>query len=62
MARGPCTFKAQDMTRALVAAKKAGIEIARIKIKKDGTIEMDTKAEPEQATDLDNWMAKHHAD
>jgi hypothetical protein len=61
MARGPCTFKQQDITRALIAAKKAGIEVRRIKIDKDGTIEIDTgKAEPEKINDLDKWMAKHH--
>ena len=37
MARGPCTFKQQDVTRALKAAA-AGIGVQRFEIDKDGTI------------------------
>lgn len=63
MARTPATFKQTDLVRALIAARKAGIEVARIKIGKDGSIEIDTgKAEPEKLDDFDRWMAKHHAD
>jgi hypothetical protein len=32
MARGPSTFKQQDVTRAIRAAQAAGIEIQRIEI------------------------------
>lgn len=38
MARGPCTFKQQDVTRALRATVAAGIEVQRIEIDKDGKI------------------------
>lgn len=38
MARGACTFKQQDVTRALRATVAAGIEVQRIEIDKDGKI------------------------
>jgi len=38
MARGPCTFRQQDVTRALRATLAAGIEVQRIEIDKDGKI------------------------
>lgn len=38
MARGACTFKQQDVTRALKATVAAGIEVQRIEIGKDGKI------------------------
>lgn len=38
MARGPCTFKQQDVTRALRAAVAAGIDVQRIEIDRDGKI------------------------
>jgi hypothetical protein len=42
MARGAATFKLSDLTRALKAAKAAGIDPRRITITKDGTIQIDT--------------------
>lgn len=42
MARGPCTFKQLDVTRALRATVNAGIEIKRIDIDKAGKITMFT--------------------
>ncbi len=38
MTRRPCTFKQQDVTRALKATKAAGIDVQRIEIDKDGKI------------------------
>jgi hypothetical protein len=38
MARGPCTFRQQDVTRALRATVAAGIEVQRIEIDKYGKI------------------------
>ena len=38
MARGSCTFKQQDVTRALRAAVAAGIKVQQIEIGKDGRI------------------------
>jgi hypothetical protein len=38
MARAPANFRQADVTRALRAAKAAGVDIARIEIAKDGRI------------------------
>jgi hypothetical protein len=38
MARGPSTFKQQDLTRALRAAIAAGIMVQRVEIDKSGKI------------------------
>ncbi len=38
MARGRCTFKQKDATRAARAAIAAGLEVQRIEIEKDGKI------------------------
>ena len=38
MARGPWTFRQQDVTRALRGTVAAGIEVQRIEIHKDGKI------------------------
>ncbi len=36
--RGACTFKQQDVTRALRGAKAAGMDVTQIEIGKDGKI------------------------
>jgi hypothetical protein len=38
MGRGPCTFKGRDVSRAVKAVQKAGIDVARVEIDKDGKI------------------------
>jgi hypothetical protein len=38
MPRGPCAFKQSDLTRALRGATRAGIEVDRCEIAKDGRI------------------------
>lgn len=38
MARGRCTFRQQDATRAARAAIAAGLQVQRIEIDKDGKI------------------------
>jgi hypothetical protein len=38
MGHGPCTFREADLTRALKAAKKAGVDVARCEIDKTGKI------------------------
>jgi hypothetical protein len=42
MARGPATFKQGDVTKAVKAVVAAGILVFRVKIGKDGSIEIDT--------------------
>lgn len=62
MARGPCTFKQQDVTRALRAAVAAGIEVQRYEIDKDGKIVVVTgkaTSATEPATDFDKWKLKN---
>jgi hypothetical protein len=64
MARAPSTFRRQDVTRAIRAAKAAGVEIQRIEIARDGRIVIITAAEAERqiSTPLDAWIAKHGSD
>jgi hypothetical protein len=40
MARGPCTFRQQDVTRAVKAMTAAGVDVVRVEIDKDGKIVM----------------------
>jgi hypothetical protein len=40
MGRGPCKFLQSDVTRALKAAKRAGANVARVEIARDGTIKI----------------------
>jgi len=49
MARGPQTFRQRDVAAAIKAARQAGIEIARVKIEKDGTITVVSGAAPAAA-------------
>lgn len=38
MGHGSCTFKEVDLIRALKAAKKAGVDVARAEVARDGRI------------------------
>jgi len=38
MGHGPCTFKEADLTRALRAAQKAGLDVERAELARDGKI------------------------
>jgi hypothetical protein len=38
MSRGPCTFKATDVTKAVKAVTAAGVEVSRVEIDKSGRI------------------------
>jgi hypothetical protein len=64
MARGPLTFRQQDLVRALKGAKAAGIEVARVEIDKAGKIIMVTgKASTDLPPDSENpWDEVHHED
>jgi hypothetical protein len=48
MGRGPCTFKKQDVTRAVEALIAAGIEVQKVEIDRDGKITA-TIAMPQEA-------------
>jgi hypothetical protein len=55
MARGDCTFKQRDLTAALKAAAKSGAAIARVEVRRDGTIVV-IMGEPSPATVPDSDM------
>jgi hypothetical protein len=38
MGHGPCTFKEVDLIRALRAAMKAGVDVVRAEVARDGKI------------------------
>jgi hypothetical protein len=38
MSKGSATFKKADVTRAIDAARKSGLDIGRVEVTKDGTI------------------------
>ena len=61
MARAPSAFRQGDVTRALRAAKAAGVDIGRIEIHPNGRIIIvtETEAERQVCPPLDAWMAKH---
>jgi hypothetical protein len=44
MARGPCTFRQADVTRALKAARAAGFEHVRVEIDREGKIAIVARA------------------
>jgi hypothetical protein len=60
MPRGKCAFKQCDVTRAIKAARKAGVEPTRVEIDNGKIIVIAEK--PEAASEinaLDVWIAKH---
>jgi hypothetical protein len=60
--RGPNAFKQHDVTRAIRAAKAAGVDVAGVEIDKDGKIHVivgKPRNAPTEANALDQWMAAH---
>ena len=56
MSRGPCTFRQQDVTRALRATIAAGMEVQRIEIDRMGKIVIVTgKPEGEPNGNATSW-------
>jgi hypothetical protein len=56
--RGPCTFRQRDVIAAVKAVAKAGCEIARVEVRKDGKIVVVTgKTEAPAAGDANEWDA-----
>jgi hypothetical protein len=59
MARGACTFKERDVTRALRATLAAGVQVKRIEIDQSGKIVLVTAdmMPPSPTDDLDRELA-----
>jgi hypothetical protein len=56
MARGPCTFKQSDVTKAVKAVVAAGVGVVRVEVDKDGRIVVFTgKLAPEAVREGSEW-------
>jgi len=53
MGKGPCAFRQTDITRAVKAVAKAGVEVARVEVDKDGRIVV-IAGKPVEANDVDD--------
>jgi hypothetical protein len=62
MTRAPATFRQSDITKAIRAARKAGVENVRVEIAKDGRIVIVTGgAQPAVQDDLDRELEQFRA-
>ena len=64
MSRAPSTFRQQDVTRAVKAVRRAGVEIARVEVDKSGKIVIIPVSacavlDVKDSTPLDEWMASN---
>ena len=55
MARGETTFRQRDLKAALKAAEQSGAKVARVEVRRDGTIVV-IMGEPSPATAPDNGI------
>ena len=55
MGHGPATFKETDLTRALRAAEKAGRDVARAEVARDGRIVLVLKNGEEVLVERNEW-------
>jgi hypothetical protein len=55
LTRAPATFRQSDITKAIRAARKAGVENVRVEITKDGKLVIITAPEPEPAPEVVKW-------
>ena len=61
MARRPAAFRQADVTRALKAARAAGLEVVGYDIDPTTgkiTINTNTRTEPTRASELAKWLAR----
>jgi hypothetical protein len=61
MTRAPSTFRQSDITRAIRAARKAGVENVRVEIAKDGRIVIVTGGAQPVQDDLDRELEQFRA-
>jgi hypothetical protein len=55
-------FRQQDVTRALRAAREAGLEVSSYEVDLvAGKITVMTNSERQPASDLDKWLASHES-
>ena len=54
MARGPCTFRQKDLTRAIKAAQAAGVSLRRVWVEADGRIVLSIADEAVVDNDVDS--------
>jgi hypothetical protein len=55
MGHGRATFKETDLTRALRAARKAGLDVERIEVDRDGRIVLVLKNGNKVFTERNEW-------
>ena len=57
MGRGRCTFKVVDLTRAIKAVKRAGADVERAEVARDGKIVLVLKkdGEPPSMSERNEW-------
>ncbi|MBI1265421.1 MAG: hypothetical protein GC187_11885 [Alphaproteobacteria bacterium] len=63
MSRGACTFRQTDLTRAVKAARAAGLQVTATVIAPDGSIRLEHVADPRDngESPFDKWKAKRDA-
>jgi hypothetical protein len=61
MARPPTTFRQADVTKAVKAARSAGVDIVRVELTKDGRIVIVTAEAHPAVHDLDRELAEFEA-
>jgi hypothetical protein len=61
MTRAPATFRQSDITKAIRAARKAGVENVRVEIAKDGRIVIVTGGAQPVQDDLDRELEQFRA-
>jgi hypothetical protein len=62
MARRACKFRQSDLSRALRAARSAGVKIKKIEIEPSGTIVMvpfDDDNRDQVKNEVESWLEKH---
>jgi hypothetical protein len=62
MGHGPATFKETDLTRALRAAQKAGADVVRVEVGRDGRIVLVLKNGDKVLTERNEWDAEYGPD